>query len=138
MPSLTTDFDKPARKAIRASKSAKRVADDTIKAIAGEARTFRRRSAKHLAVGAARGSKRVIAVREAGGDAAEIARLRLHKALEALQLSSEEMSRWAGAKAVEVRDQAKVMAREKPLHMAASLLAVGALLGVAAGLALRD
>jgi hypothetical protein len=134
----TNDFDRPARKAMRASKSAKRVADDTVKAIAGEARTFGRRSAKHLAVGAARGSKRAVAIREAGDDAADIARMRLQRALEALQASSDEMSRWAGSKAGEVRDQAKEMARDRPISLGAALLAVGALLGVAAGLALRD
>lgn len=138
MSSLSTEFEKPARKAARAGKSAARVARATAAAVASEARTFSRRSAKHLKIGAAKQAKQAAAMRNAGTDAAEVARARLRLALEALQQSSEEMGRWAGAKALEARDQATVLARERPLGTAASILAVGALIGLVAGLAMRD
>ena len=137
MPGLSTDFEKPARKATRASKAAARTARATANAVAAEARTFSRRSAKHLASGAAKSSKHALAVRSAGEDAADIARQRLQAALEGLQASSEAMSRWAGSKAVEARDQAGEIVRERPVGALATVLAIGALLGLVASLALR-
>jgi ElaB/YqjD/DUF883 family membrane-anchored ribosome-binding protein len=137
MPGLSTDFDKPARKASRASKAAAKTARATADAVAAEARTFSRRSAKHLKAGAAKGSRQAMAVRDAGDDAAEIARRRLAAALEGLQQSSAEMSRWAGAKASEARDQATTVVRERPVGALGATLAVGALLGLVASLVLR-
>lgn len=137
MPGLSTDFEKPARKASRASKAAAATARSTAQAVAGEARTFGRRSAKHLKTGAAKGSKHVLAMRSAGEDAAEIARQRLQTALEALQASSAEMSRWASSRALEARDQAGDMVRARPVGALATVLAIGALLGLVASLALR-
>ena len=58
-------------------------------------------------------------------------------ALDGLQASSEAMSRWAGSKAVEARDQAGDMVRERPIGALATVLAIGALLGLVASLALR-
>lgn len=130
MPGLSTDFRNPARKASRASKAAAITARSTAQAVAKEARTFSRRSAKHLKTGAAKGSKHALAVQSAGEDAAEIARLKLQTALEALQQSSAEMSRWAGAKAIQARTQAGELVRERPVGALASMLAIGALLGL--------
>ena len=137
MPGLSTDFEKPARKATRASKAAARTARATANALAAEARTFSRRSAKHLKTGIDKGSRQAMAVRSAGEDAADIARQRLQTALGGLQASSEAMSRWAGSKAVEARDQAGDMVRERPIGALATVLAIGALLGLVASLALR-
>jgi ElaB/YqjD/DUF883 family membrane-anchored ribosome-binding protein len=137
MPGLSSDFDKPTRKATRASKAAAKTARATADALAGEARTFSRRSAKHLKAGAAKGSKHALALRSAGDDAADIARQRLQAALEGLQQSSAEMSRWAGLKAGEARDQASVLVRERPVGALGATLAIGALLGLVASLALR-
>lgn len=137
MPGLSTDLEKPARKASRASKAAAKTARATAEAVAGEARVFSRRSAKHLKAGAAKGSRQALAMRAAGDDAAEIARRRLQAALEGLQQSSAEMSRWAGAKATEARDQASTMVRERPVGALGATLAIGALLGLVASLALR-
>lgn len=137
MPGLSSDFDKPARKASRASRAAAKTARSTAEAVAGEARAFSRRSAKHLKAGAAKGSRQAMAVRAAGDDAAEIARQRLQSALEGLQQSSAEMSRWAGAKASEARDQASTMVRERPVGALGATLAIGAFLGLIASLALR-
>lgn len=134
---LNTEFDKPARKASRASKAAARTARATAKAVAAEARVFGKKSAKHVKTGAARGAKQVQAVRSARDDAVEIARARLGDALEALQQSSAEMSRWAGARASAARDQASVMVRERPLGSLGGMLAVGALLGLLMSLSLR-
>jgi ElaB/YqjD/DUF883 family membrane-anchored ribosome-binding protein len=77
-------------------------------------------------------------VRGAGEDAADIARQRLQNALEALQSSSAEMSRWAGSKAMEAKDQASEMVRERPVGAMAAVLAIGALLGLVTSLALRS
>jgi ElaB/YqjD/DUF883 family membrane-anchored ribosome-binding protein len=137
MPGLSSDFEKPARKATRASKAAAKTARVTAGAVAGEARTFSRRSAKHLKTGAAKGSKQATAIRSAGDDAADIARKRLQNALEGLQQSSAEMSRWAGVKANEARDQATTLVRERPVGALGATLAIGALLGLVASLALR-
>ncbi|MEI9889487.1 MAG: hypothetical protein WDN45_01610 [Caulobacteraceae bacterium] len=137
MASLSTDLEKPARKATRASKAAAATVRTTAKAVEREARTFSRRSAKHLKAGAAKGSKQALAVRGAGEDAADIAARRLQAALEGLQASSAEMSRWAGGKALQARDQASEMVRERPVGALGAMLAVGALLGLVASLALR-
>jgi ElaB/YqjD/DUF883 family membrane-anchored ribosome-binding protein len=137
MPGLSSDFDKPTRKATRASKAAAKTARASADALAGEARTFSRRSAKHLKAGAAKGSKHALALRSAGDDAADIARQRLQTALEGLQQSSAEMSRWAGLKATEARDQASTLVRERPVGTLGATLAIGALLGLVASLALR-
>jgi ElaB/YqjD/DUF883 family membrane-anchored ribosome-binding protein len=137
MPGLSSDFEKPARKATRASKAAAKTARATAGAVAGEARTFSRRSAKHLKNGAAKGSKQATVIRSAGDDAADIARKRLQNALEGLQQSSAEMSRWAGVKANEARDQATTLVRERPVGALGATLAIGALLGLVASLALR-
>lgn len=134
---LSTDFDKPARKATRASKAAAKTARTTADAVAAEARMFSRRSAKHLKTGAAKGAKQAMMMRDAGDDATEIARRRLQSALEGLQQSSAEMSRWAGLKAGEARDQASTMVRERPVGALGATLAIGALLGLAASLVLR-
>jgi ElaB/YqjD/DUF883 family membrane-anchored ribosome-binding protein len=137
MPGLSSDFDKPARKASRASRAAAKTARATADAVAGEARIFSRRSAKHLKAGAAKGSKHALAIRSAGDDAADIARQRLQAALEGLQQSSAEMSRWAGLKATEARDQASTLVRERPVGALGATLAIGALLGLVVSLALR-
>jgi ElaB/YqjD/DUF883 family membrane-anchored ribosome-binding protein len=137
MPGLTNDFEKPVRKAARASKAAARTAESTAKAVASEARSFSRRSAKHLKDAAVAETRHARAVRGAGADAADIARQRLQTALETLQASSAEMSRWAGAKATDAKDQASELVRERPVGALTAVLAIGALLGLAASLALR-
>lgn len=134
---LSTEFQKPARKANRASRAAARTAEATARAVAAEARVFGKKSAKHLKTGAAKGAKHVRAVRGAGDDAVDIARARLGDALEALQQSSAEMSRWAGARANAARDQAQVMVRERPLGSLGSVLAIGALAGLLMSLMFR-
>jgi ElaB/YqjD/DUF883 family membrane-anchored ribosome-binding protein len=138
MPGLTTDFEKPVRKASRAGKAAARTAEATAKAVASEARSFSRRSAKHLKQAAVAETKHARAVRGAGEDAADIARQRLQTALEALQASSAEMSRWAGAKASDAKDQASEIVRERPVGALAAVLAIGALLGLVTSLALKN
>jgi ElaB/YqjD/DUF883 family membrane-anchored ribosome-binding protein len=137
MPGLRTDLEKPARKASRAGKAVAETARTTARAVDGEARIFGRRSAKHLKAGAAKGTKQALAMRGAGEDAADIASRRLQAALEGLQASSAELSRWAGSKAVEARDQASDMVRERPVGALGAMLAVGALLGLAMSLVLR-
>jgi ElaB/YqjD/DUF883 family membrane-anchored ribosome-binding protein len=137
MTALSTDFGKPARKASRASKAAAKAARATAQAVAAEARTFGRRSTRHLQAGAAKGMKHAMIVRGAGEDAAEIARERLSAALEALQQSSAEMSRWAGSKANDARRQAAAAVHERPVGSLASMLMVGALLGLLTSLVLR-
>ncbi len=134
---LSTEFEKPARKASRASRAAARTAEATARAVAAEARAFGKKSAKHLKTGAAKGSRHARAVRSAGDEAVDIARARLGDALEALQQSSAEMSRWAGARANAARDQASVMVQERPLGSLGSVLAIGALLGLLVSLTLR-
>ena len=134
---LSSEFDRPARKAGRASKAAARTAQATARAVAGEARTFGKRSAKHLNKGVAKGARQVRAVRSAGEDAADIAAKNLKAALESLQQSSAELSRWAGAKATGYRNQASVMVRERPVRSLGSMLAVGALLGLLMSLTMR-
>jgi ElaB/YqjD/DUF883 family membrane-anchored ribosome-binding protein len=134
---LNNEFDRPARKASRASRAAARTAQATAKAVAGEARTFGRKSAKHLDKGVAKGARQVRAVRRAGEDAAEIAGQSLRAALENLQESSAELSRWAGAKATQARDEAGVMVREQPVRSLGSMLAIGALLGLLMSLTMR-
>jgi ElaB/YqjD/DUF883 family membrane-anchored ribosome-binding protein len=134
---LSSEFDRPARRASRASKAAARTAQDTAKAVAGEARTFGKKSAKHLNKGAAKSMKHAMTLRSAGEDAAEIASQNLKAALINLQHSSAELSRWAGAKAGEYREQAKVMVRERPVSSLGSVLAVGALLGLLMSLTMR-
>ena len=134
---LSSEFDRPARKASRASRAAARTAEATARAVAEEARTFGRKSAKHLNKGAAKGRKHAMAVRSAGEDAAEIAGQSLRAALESLQGSSAELSRWAGARATQARDQAGTMVRERPLGSLGSMLAIGALLGLLVSLSTR-
>ena len=127
---LSSDIDRPARKASRASRAAARTAQATARAVADEARVFGKKSAKHLNKGMAKGSRQVGAVRSAGEDAAEIAGQSLRAALENLQQSSTEMSRWAGSKAMLAREQAGTMVREQPVRSLGSMLAIGALLGL--------
>jgi ElaB/YqjD/DUF883 family membrane-anchored ribosome-binding protein len=134
---LSSDFDRPTRKASRASRAAARTAQATAKAVADEARTFTKKSAKHLNKGVAKGSRQVRAVRSAGEDAAEIAGQSLRAALESLQDSSAELSRWAGSKASEYRAQAGTMVREQPVRSLGSMLAIGALLGLLMSLSMR-
>jgi ElaB/YqjD/DUF883 family membrane-anchored ribosome-binding protein len=134
---LSSEFDRPARKAGRASKAAARTAQATAHAVAGEARTFGKKSARHLNKGMAKGARHVQAVRSAGEDAAEIAGQSLRAALENLQQSSAEMSRWAGSKALLAREQAGAMVREQPVRSLGSMLAIGALLGLLMSLTMR-
>jgi ElaB/YqjD/DUF883 family membrane-anchored ribosome-binding protein len=134
---LSSEFDRPARRASRASKAAARTAQATARAVAEEARIFGKRSARHLDKGVAKGTRQVQAVRSAGEDAAEIAGQSLRAALENLQHSSADLSRWAGAKATEYRDQAGVMVREQPVRSLGSMLAIGALLGLLMSLSMR-
>ena len=134
---LSSDFDRPARKASRASRAAARTAQATARAVAEEARVFGKKSAKHLNKGMTKGTRQVHAVRSAGEDAAEIAGQSLRAALENLQHSSADLSRWAGAKAGEYRDQAGTMVRERPMSSLGSMLAVGALLGLLMSLTMR-
>ena len=134
---LSSEFDRPARKAGRASKAAARTAQATARAVAEEARTFRKKSARHLNKGVAKGSRHVQAMRSAGEDAAEIAGQSLRSALGNLQVSSAELSRWAGAKASEYRDQAGAVVRQRPVSSLGSMLAIGALLGLVMSLSMR-
>jgi ElaB/YqjD/DUF883 family membrane-anchored ribosome-binding protein len=134
---LSSEFDRPVRKASRASRAAARTAQATAKAVAGEARTFGKKSAKHLNKGVAKGMRQAHAVRSAGEDAAEIAGQSLRAALESLQQSSAELSRWAGARAMQARDQAGTMVRERPLGSLGSMLAIGAVLGLLMSLSMR-
>lgn len=134
---LSSDLDRPARKASRAGKAAARAAQATARAVAQDVRTFRRNSAKHLNQGVAKGSRQAKVMRTAGEDAAEIAGQNLKAALENLQRSSAELSRWAGAKAFEYRNQASVMVRERPVSSLGSMLAAGALLGLLMSLSMR-
>ncbi len=134
---LSSDLDRPARKASRASKAAARTAEATARAVAGEARIFGKKSAKHLNKGVAKGSRQVRAMRSAGEDAAEIAGQNLRAAFDNLQQSSAELSRWAGAKASEYREQAGTMVRERPVSSLGSMLAIGALMGLLMSLSMR-
>jgi len=134
---LNSDFDRPARRASRAGKAAARTAEATARAVADEARVFGKKSAKHLNKGVAKGSRQVRAMRSAGEDAAEIAGHNLRAALVNLQQSSAELSRWAGAKAFEYREQAGTMVRERPVSSLGSMLAVGALVGLLMSLTMR-
>jgi ElaB/YqjD/DUF883 family membrane-anchored ribosome-binding protein len=134
---LSSDFDRPARKASRAGKAAARTAQTTAMAVAEEARTFGKKSARHMNKGVAKGTRHVRAVRSAGEDAAEIAGQSLRAALESLQDSSAELSRWAGHKASEYRDNAGTMVRERPVSSLGSMLAIGALLGLLMSLSMR-
>jgi ElaB/YqjD/DUF883 family membrane-anchored ribosome-binding protein len=134
---LSSEFDRPARKASRASKAAARTAQATAKAVAEEARSFGKKSARHLNKGLAKGTRQAMAVRSAGEDAAEIAGQSLRAALDNLQTSSAELSRWAGGKASEYRDQAGTLVRERPVSSLGSMLAIGALVGLLLSLAMR-
>jgi len=137
MRALSNDFERPVRKARRAGKAAVTSARSTADAVAEEARTFGLRSAKQLKAGAAKQTKHAMTVRSAGEDAADIARQRLQNALEALQATSADVSRWAGAKASEAKDQAGELVRERPVGSLAAMLAIGALIGLVTSLALR-
>ena len=66
---LSSDIDRPARKASRASKAAARTAQATARAVAGEARVFGKKSARHLNKGMSKGTRQMQAVRSAGEDA---------------------------------------------------------------------
>ncbi|HEY4031313.1 MAG TPA: hypothetical protein VGM25_13265 [Caulobacteraceae bacterium] len=134
---LSSDFDRPARKASRAGKAAARTAQATAMAVADEARTFSKKSARHVNKGMAKGQRQAQAVRSAGEEAAEIAGQSLRAALENLQGSSAELSRWAGSKASEYRDQAGAVVRERPVSSLGSMLAIGALLGLLMSLTMR-
>jgi len=134
---LSSDFDRPARKASRAGKAAARTAQATARAVAEEARTFGKKSAKHVNKGLAKSVRQANAVRTAGEDAAEIAGQNLRAALQGLQQSSAELSRWAGARASEYRGQAETMMRDRPVASIGSVLAIGALLGLLMSLTMR-
>lgn len=138
MPDATSDFEKPARKATRAGKAAARDVQTAAKAVAQEARTFGRRSAKIAKTGQGKVARRAQTVRSAGDDAYGIAQARLKSALESLQASSEEMGRWAGARASEARDQTTSLVRERPLGSVGTVFAVGALIGVVASLLIKS
>jgi ElaB/YqjD/DUF883 family membrane-anchored ribosome-binding protein len=149
MTDATNDLQEPVRRAKRATRSAARTAKSTAAkvgadakatadTVAGEAKSSGRRSARTVKAGAVRVSKDAKVVKGAAEDSAELAQDRLRASLEAIQRTSEEMSRWAGARAVEAKDQASQLVQERPLGVVASIFAVGALLGVVAGFALRD
>jgi ElaB/YqjD/DUF883 family membrane-anchored ribosome-binding protein len=149
MTDATNDLQEPVRRAKRATRSAARTAKSTASkvaadakstadTVAGEAKSFGRRSARTVKTGAARVSKDAKVVKGAALDSAELAQDRLRMSLEAIQKTSEEMSRWAGARAVEARDQASQLVQERPLGAVGAIFAVGALLGVVAGIALRS
>src|SRR5207248_1305387 len=93
--------------------------------------------ARHLNKGMTKGARQAMAVRSAGEDAAEIAGQSLRAALDNLQQSSSELSRWAGSKASEYRDQAGTMVRERPVSSLGSMLAIGALVGLLVSLTMR-
>lgn len=133
-----SNFDRPARKAGRASRAAFRTAEATARSVADEAHVFGKKSARHLNKGMAKGSRQMSAVRSAGEDAAEIAGQSLRAALENLQQSSADLSRWAGTKASECRDQAGTMVRDRPVSSLGSMLAIGALLGLVLSLTMRS
>ena len=134
---LSSDFDRPARRASRHGRAAARTAQDTARAVAEEARVFGKKASRRLDKGLAKGTRHAQAVRSAGEDAAEIAGHSLRAALENLQDSSAELSRWAGSKAGAYRDQAGAMVRERPVSSLGSMLAVGALLGLLVSLSMR-
>ncbi len=138
MSDLTSEFEKPARKATRAARSAGRTTKAAAEKVAAEAKAFSGRSAKIVKSGAAKVAKDAETVKSAANDSADIAQNRLRIALESLQQTSEEMSRWAGARAVEAKDKTTKIVQERPFGAVASMFAVGALLGVVAGIALRD
>jgi ElaB/YqjD/DUF883 family membrane-anchored ribosome-binding protein len=149
MTDVTTDLKEPVRRAKRATKAAARTAKSTAakvgadakttaNTVAGEAKSFGRRSARTVKSGALRVGKDARVVKSAAEDSAEIAQDRLRASLDAIQRTSEEMSRWAGSRAVEARDQASQLVQERPLGTVGAIFAIGALLGVVAGFALRD
>jgi ElaB/YqjD/DUF883 family membrane-anchored ribosome-binding protein len=57
--------------------------------------------------------------------------------LDSLQGSSAELSRWAGGRVTQARDQAGTMVRERPLGSLGSMLTIGALLGLLVSLSTR-
>jgi ElaB/YqjD/DUF883 family membrane-anchored ribosome-binding protein len=149
MSDISDDLAKPAAKAKRATRAAVRTAKTAAKAVAADAkvtaktvaaegRSFGRRSLRTVKTGADRVAGNAKTVVSAADDTAELAQDRLRASLEAIQKSSEEMSRWAGARAVEAKDSATQLVQERPIGVIASIFAVGALLGVVAGFALRD
>lgn len=149
MTDATNDLQEPARRAKRATRSAARAAKSTASkvaadarstadTVAGEAKGFGRRSARTVKAGAAKVSNEAKVVRSAASDSAELAQDRLRMSLEAIQKTSEEMSRWAGARASEAKDQASQLVQERPLGAVGAIFAVGALIGIVAGLALRS
>ena len=149
MSDLSSDLAKPAASAKRASRAAARTTKAAAKAVAadakatadtvaGEARSFGRRSVRKVKAASAQVSADARTVKGAAEDSADIAQDRLRASLEAIQRTSEEMSRWAGSRAGEAREQASQLVQERPLGVVASIFAVGALLGVVAGIALRD
>ena len=146
MSDVTPQLSKPARKATRAGKAAAKTAKATAKTVASEARTFSRNSSRTVKAGASKVSRNAKTVKSAGSEAADIAATlasrvaanRLRAALESLQQSSDDMSKWAGARASEYKDQASDIVQKRPLSSVGALFAVGALLGVVAGIALRN
>jgi len=141
--------EEPVRRAKRATRDAARTAKATAAAIAKDAKKtagivtneavgFGRRSRGAVSAGATVLAQDAQTVRSAAEDGAELAEDRLRASLEAIQRASEDIGRWAGARAVEAKDQATAMVQERPLGTVASIFAVGALLGIVAGLALRD
>jgi ElaB/YqjD/DUF883 family membrane-anchored ribosome-binding protein len=138
MSDLDADLEKPAKKAARATRAAARTAKTTAAAVASEAKTFGRRSSQTVKDGAAKVADNAKTVQSAAGEGAELIQARLRAALESLQQTSEDMSRWAGARAVEAKDQATHIVQERPIGAVASMFAIGALIGVVAGIALKD
>ncbi len=149
MSDITTDLQEPARRAKRATRAAARTAKATAAkvgadakatgaTVAQEAKSFGRRSARTVKSGAVRVSRDAKVVQSAAEDSAELAQDRLRASLEAIARTSEDLSRWAGSRAVEAKDQASQLVQERPLGTVASIFAIGALLGVVAGFALRD
>jgi ElaB/YqjD/DUF883 family membrane-anchored ribosome-binding protein len=141
--------EEPVRRAKRATRDAARTAKATAAAIAKDAKStagvvaeeakgFGRRSRGAVRAGATVVAQDVHTVRGAAEDGAELAEDRLRASLEAIQKASEDIGRWAGARAGEAKDQATALVQERPLGTVATIFAVGALLGIVAGFALRD
>jgi ElaB/YqjD/DUF883 family membrane-anchored ribosome-binding protein len=138
MTDLTEDFRKPARKAVRAVRAARRDAAQAAATVAAEARAFSRNSGKAVKSGVAKTKKDARMVQDAAAESAEIAQARLHAALDSLQRTSEELGSWVGTKAGRARHEAAEAVQERPLGVAATIFAIGAIIGIVAGFALKD
>jgi ElaB/YqjD/DUF883 family membrane-anchored ribosome-binding protein len=138
MSDITSDLEKPSKKAARATRDAANIAKSTAASVAAEAKTFGSRSSKIVKDGAAQVAGNAKTVQSAAGEGADLIQARLRTALEALQQTSEEMTRWAGARATEAKDQASTIVQERPIGSVAGMFAIGALIGVVAGIALKD